>query len=165
MGNNNFGYRYSDIVCFELIENGESVVSGGLGRALVGGALFGGVGAVVGGVTGGKKSASICKNMQIKVTVNNINNPVVYIMFYTDSADPWGLRKDDKKYVRLFASAQECLSIFQLICESKKNTTNKSLVGNYVSGADEILKFMELLDKGIITQDEFEHKKRQLLEL
>ena len=33
-----------------------------------------------------------------------------------------------------------------------------------ISGADEILKYKNLLDQGIITQDEFEMKKRQLLE-
>src|SRR5690606_10900120 len=48
-------YNYSDIVNFELLEDGESIASGGLGRALVGGALFGGVGAIVGGVTGKRK--------------------------------------------------------------------------------------------------------------
>ena len=31
------------------------------------------------------------------------------------------------------------------------------------SAADEILKFKNLLDAGIITQDEFEKKKQQLL--
>ena len=35
--------------------DGTSVVKGGLGRAVVGGFMFGGVGAVVGGITGGKQ--------------------------------------------------------------------------------------------------------------
>lgn len=51
-------YKYSDIVDYELLEDGESITKGGLGRAVVGGALFGGVGAVVGGVTGHKKKYS-----------------------------------------------------------------------------------------------------------
>jgi hypothetical protein len=33
-------YNYSDIVDFEFLEDGESVSQGGLGRALVGRALF-----------------------------------------------------------------------------------------------------------------------------
>ena len=48
-------YSYDDIIDFELLEDGTSVASGGLGRALVGGALFGGAGAIVGGVTGKRK--------------------------------------------------------------------------------------------------------------
>ena len=39
-------FRYSDIVSFELIENGESITKGGLGSAIIGGALFGSVGAI-----------------------------------------------------------------------------------------------------------------------
>jgi hypothetical protein len=72
-------YDYSDIVDFELLEDGESVSKGGLGRAVAGGVLFGGVGAIVGGVTGGKKNKAICNSMKIKITINNLNNPVVYI--------------------------------------------------------------------------------------
>lgn len=34
-----------------------------------------------------------------------------------------------------------------------------------LSGADEILKYKELLDKGILTQEEFDAKKKQLLGL
>ena len=40
--------------------------------------------------------------------------------------------------------------------ESKNNPAN-------VSAADEILKFKQLLDSGIITQEEYESKKKQLL--
>lgn len=33
------------------------------------------------------------------------------------------------------------------------------------SGADELIKYKELLDKGVITQEEFEAKKQQILNL
>ena len=45
---------------------------------------------------------------------------------------------------------------------SSKNTNNTS---SQVSGADEILKFKELLDSGIITEEEFEAKKKSILNL
>lgn len=53
--------RYDEIVSFELLENGNSVTKGGLGRAVAGGLLFGGVGAIVGGVTGEKKQKRFVK--------------------------------------------------------------------------------------------------------
>ena len=40
---------------------------------------------------------------------------------------------------------------------------NNAFLG--ISNADEILKYKKLLDMGIITQDEFEAKKKQLLGL
>ena len=51
------------------------------------------------------------------------------------------------------------LYIMQKISDIKNTSTNISSVSN----ADEILKFKQLLDEGIITQDEFERKKQELL--
>ncbi len=64
-------YSYNDIVDFELNEDGHTVSSGGLGRAVAGGLLFGGVGAVVGGVTGGKKAKGITTSLFINVIVKD----------------------------------------------------------------------------------------------
>ena len=50
--------------------------------------------------------------------------------------------------------------ILQKINESNKMINNKS---NNISVADEILKFKKLLDDGIITKEEFESKKQELL--
>lgn len=49
----------------------------------------------------------------------------------------------------------------EFLALSTKQETNS----NGISGADEILKYKNLLDQGIITQDEFETKKKQLLGL
>ncbi|MGW6193065.1 SHOCT domain-containing protein [Bacillus cereus] len=40
---------------------------------------------------------------------------------------------------------------------------SKPQVASSVSGADEILKYKELLDQGVITEEEFQAKKKQLL--
>ena len=45
-------YSFDDIVAFELLEDGNSITKGGTGRAIAGGLLFGGIGAIVGGSTG-----------------------------------------------------------------------------------------------------------------
>lgn len=44
----------------------------------------------------------------------------------------------------------------------KKQESNSNKV--YISSADEILKFKQLLDQGIISQQEFDKKKQELLE-
>ena len=53
-------HKYSEIVSFELLEDGNSITKGGIGRAVAGGVLFGGVGAIVGGSTGKKKTKGVC---------------------------------------------------------------------------------------------------------
>lgn len=157
-------YSYDDIIDFELIEDGTSVTKGGLGRAAVGGLVFGGVGAIVGGVTGGKKANQKCTSMMVKITVNNVNAPVEYIKLITSSVD-----KKSFTYKGAFQNAQEIVSLLQLICNQRDaEKTAESVVTTSIqepSPADEIRKFKALLDEGIITEEEFQAKKRQLLGL
>lgn len=154
-------YNYSDIVDFELLENGESIATktkGGLGRAVAGGLLFGATGAIVGGVTGTKKSEStnICTSLKIKITLKNINDPVTYVQFIPSN--------DLESYETKFSMAQECMSIFQLICDNQKEIGNNDSTATF-SVPDEILKYKNLFDSGIISQEEFDEKKKQLLGL
>lgn len=53
--------------------------------------------------------------------------------------------------------------INRLMAEAKKNTGSTTVVAQ--SAADELLKFKNLCDMGVITQEEFEAKKKQLLGL
>jgi hypothetical protein len=155
-------YKYEDIVDFELLEDGAPITKGGIGRAVAGGLMFGGVGAIVGGVTGGKNTKGICNTLKIKITVNNMSNPTVYLNFITTPT-----KKDSFTYKTLYKTAQECLSVLQLICSSvdAERTVFAKQQENPTSAADEILKFKGLLDSGIITEEQFEIKKKQLLGL
>ncbi len=48
--------------------------------------------------------------------------------------------------------------------QEMQKTSNTEISNNYkLSSADEIMKFKQLLDDGIITQEEFERKKKELL--
>jgi len=53
----------------------------------------------------------------------------------------------------------------QKVDEAKKQKNAPIIVAGTTSNADEIKKFKELLDAGIITQEEFDAKKKQLLGL
>lgn len=55
----------------------------------------------------------------------------------------------------------KCKSTFEE-AKSKLSQTNKETFAS--SNADEILKYKQLLDMGVITQEEFDKKKKQLLE-
>lgn len=60
------------------------------------------------------------------------------------------------------AKAHEVLNSLRNQSNAQSQTT---IVNNSMSDADEILKFKKLLDSGIITQDEFDKKKKQLFGL
>ena len=49
------------------------------------------------------------------------------------------------------------------ICKRKEADHNGKTVIQSLSGADEIKKYKELLDSGIISQEEFDAKKKQIL--
>lgn len=149
-------FDYSAISEYELLEDGNSIEKGGIGRALVGGALFGGVGAVVGASTGHKHKAT-CSKLQIKITLNDMKTPVVYVNFIEAET-----KKNGALYKMIYPMAQEALSVLSIITQSQKSESSPH---DEVSAADEILKFKKLLDEGIITQEEFDLKKKQLLGL
>lgn len=149
-------YKYTDIINFELLEDGNSITKGGTGRAIAGGLLFGNTGAIVGGVTGNRKSKLTCSKLQIKITLNDLSNPAVYINFIETE-----FKKDGIVYKEAYNSAQKVLSLLQIICTSN-NGEEKEENYNY-SKAEEIKQYKELLDIGAITQDEYEKKKKELL--
>lgn len=62
-----------------------------------------------------------------------------------------------------YSKTQEWVSILEFICkEASKNndSVTSAIQHDSLSQADEILKFKNLLDAGIITQKKFEMKKR-----
>ncbi len=101
-------YDYTDLLDYELIEDGNTVTSGSLGRAVAGGLVFGGLGAVVGGMTGKQKAT--CSKLQIKITTKDISHPALYI-----SLLDYEVKKDSVTYKTAINEAQEILSILQII--------------------------------------------------
>ncbi|WP_270943101.1 SHOCT domain-containing protein [Romboutsia lituseburensis] len=149
-------YSYKDIIEFELLEDGDTVSKGGLGRAIAGGVLLGGVGAVVGGVTGKRKTKSVVNSLKIKITLDDINVPNRYIDLIKVKTKTSSLI-----YKTSYKLAQEIISTLAVIVENnEKNSTENNIT---YSAADEIIKFKNLLDNGIITQNEFDIKKKELL--
>ncbi|OJT73859.1 hypothetical protein BM530_16850 [Clostridioides difficile] len=149
-------HSYEDIVEFELLENGETVTKGGIGRALAGGILFGEAGAIVGGITGKKTTRKVVDTFKIKITINNIDNPIEYIELINKKT-----KTNSSAYEKAYKDAHKILSILSAITQSIKETDNI----NTKSVADEILKYKNLLDMEAITQDEFNTKKKELLNL
>lgn len=153
-------FDYANLLSYELLEDGQTITKGGLGRAVAGGLLFGGVGAIVGGVTGGKKTKGVCTSMKIRITLKNAHTDTVYITLINTETKTNGFI-----YKTMQSSAQLCISALDIIADQNSTEEMSNLESETVSSADEILKFKNLLDAGIITQEEFEAKKKQLLGL
>ena len=150
-------FRYDQIVDFELLEDGSTLAQGGIGRAAVGGLLFGGAGAIVGATT--RKSKNVCTDLKVKITVKDYDNPAFYITLLSTET-----KKDSYLYKTSVKEAQDILSKLQLIVNERDSSTAASEQNfSQISAADELRKFKSLLDDGIITQEEFEAEKKKLL--
>lgn len=66
---------------------------------------------------------------------------------------------------RITAKAEQVLEMLNQKIREAKSGTHAATVVQQTSAADEIKKFKELLDMGVITQEEFDAKKKQLLGL
>ncbi|HFL2484459.1 TPA: SHOCT domain-containing protein [Clostridioides difficile] len=151
-------YAIDEIMQFELLEDGESIVSGGLGRAVVGGALFGATGAIVGGITGKKTTRKVVDTFKIKITFNNINNPLEYVNLINTKT-----KTNSSIYQNSCNEAQEILSVLSIIIKNNDKTDNTQ--SKTSDSIEQVKGLKELLDLGAITEDEFNTKKKELLNL
>lgn len=152
-------FSFAEVVDYEYSEDGEMITKGGTGRAAVGGMLFGATGAVIGGLTGGRRTKSVVRSMKVKISLRNKYVKYCEVELLGGGAE---CKVGGMTYTFLKQVADNLLSALDsMVVESQNSSTETSAP----SSADEIRKYKQLYDDGIITQDEFEAKKRQLLGL
>ena len=155
-------YKYSDLIDFELLEDDESLMKGGFGKALVGGAIGGTTGAVIGSA-GSRKFKQNATLLEIKIRTNDFNHPQYSIQFIKGFALP----KNSPAYKEYFDAAQEVIGVLNYIAtngEEKQIQANSSTMPNESIG-DKLRELNQLKNEGIITAEEFEVKKKEILNL
>ena len=103
-------YSFEDLVSYELIVNNQTVVSGGVGQALVAGAMFGPIGAVAGGIVSKRKSTSKILDMTLRVTSNDFNKPVIFIGLIRKP-----VKNTSKEYKEAVENAQRIMGALDVI--------------------------------------------------
>ena len=107
-------YKFSDLISYDLIEDDSVITTGGVGQALIGGALFGKAGAIAGGLTGKRIQKKRIESLYIKATMNSFKNPCVLIPLITKSTNI-----NSKEYQNAFEEAHKILSILDVIAHNK----------------------------------------------
>lgn len=154
-----FIYKFDEIIDYEVLEDGDTITKGGIGSAIAGGALFGGAGAVVGGIAGKKKSKTVMKSLDIKISLKNKYHKHLTISFVPSLQE---YKSGSLQYNTAHSQASQISSVIDDMIASRGSSCEAPVL---TSAADEILKYKNLMDSGIITQEEFEQKKKQLLNL
>lgn len=140
----------------EVVMNSQTKSKKGVGKALVGGALFGEAGLVAGAVAGNSKQSTTVVQKEIHhysliLKVNDISNPSFVLAM--ESVDV----------------AEEVAAVLLILLKNRKKDSNPPIniksepSGERIDKFAEIKKYKDLLDAGIITQEEFDQKKKEIL--
>jgi hypothetical protein len=111
--------KYSDVIESEILLEGDTVTktsrSSQLGGAVVGGLLLGGLGAVVGGLSGKTITSKSLKNVSLKLLINDTSSPVHIIDFMGVTCQPHNFKttfcieKEERKEVSVFPDSATTL--------------------------------------------------------
>ncbi|TAM17563.1 MAG: SHOCT domain-containing protein [Pandoraea sp.] len=158
---------YSALLSVELFEDGSTVTrtarASQLSSAVVGGLLFGGVGAVVGGLTGKTKSSHKVRRIDLRLVVDDTVNPLHDVALLDAESNQDGI-----VYQHAMHQARTWCGLLEIAI--KRADEEDAASGSYpctsaqpTSVADEIRKLGELLQVGFLTAEEFSRQKARLL--
>lgn len=146
---------FGDILSSEIYQEGKSItktsVSSQVIRGTIGALTLGGVGAIIGGLSGKRETEEYTEYVCLNIVVNDAKNPLLTV--------PCGS----------IERAQECHALISVIIKNVEKTnqyqdrdiSNRS--SRPQSVADELIKLKSLLDSGVLTEAEFNQQKNKLL--
>lgn len=158
-------YTYRDILRSEILVDGVQVTktsrSSQLGGAILGGILAGGVGAIIGGLSASQETQTNINRIDINVIVNDVSSPQLIINVFNSRGDS----KEKMDYARHWHNLMSVLIRQADLEDKEKEDTrlNKYTNNETKSLADELEKLASLLEKGLLTKEEFDKEKSNLL--
>lgn len=167
---------YNDVLASEISENGNTITrtsrSSQLGGALIGGLALGGVGAIIGGLSGKTVSSDNVQRIDLHLIVNRTNSPVHSINFLDDFGDDYAIKKSSAGYQEIMQETRHWHSLLQVIIHQadeddkikEREVAQKTLHSiEHKSVTDQIKELVALRDQEIISDEEFTILKEKLL--
>ena len=162
---------FRDILSSEVYVDGETVTktarSSQLGGSLLGGLVLGGVGAIIGGLSGTKTSSNKVNRIDLRITVNRTENPIHDINFMNIISE-----KNESVYNHTMEQVRHWHGLMEVIikrADSEDDAKQRELTEKAPklistgSVADELAKLGELKKQGLLTDEEFLSQKAKLL--
>ncbi len=155
---------YQDILSSEILVDGTTITKTSrgsqLGGALIGGLVFGGAGAIIGGLSGKTESSNKTNSAELLITVNRVKNPNYKISL--PFGQEWSAMEQAQhwhsvmKVIIKQADIEDTATQAKLIEEKPSQISDNSV-------ADEIVKLGKLKEQGLLTSEEFLKLKSKLL--
>ena len=158
--------KFEQILDFEIFENGNSVVSSKTGSAIVGGLLFGGLGAIA-GASGSRIISDNCKTLKLNIYTTDVANSVITL----DLLDR-GIEKNSAEYENIKDTVNKMIGFLKIARESNRQAERKEDKKVIVENIEDInqnnnlrklKELAQLKEQGIINDKEFEESKKKIL--
>ena len=162
MNKNNIGrfYDFSIVLSYEIYEDGDCVVKGSIGRSLIGGVFFGIMGAIIAG-RGKKNIQNNCNSLKLIIRINEIDNPMIELVAIDAPTS-----KDSSTYKSRVKSLQEICACFEFMINNKTLEEATIIENSQIetkSKKEQLQELKELLDDGLITEEDYNKKKQEIL--
>lgn len=162
---------FTDIISVELLEDSNIAFSKStmrtIGGGIVGGAIAGGAGAVIGGLSGDSKVKKEISKIEVKILLRNQNSPTYTIQCYNDGPlEVSGIGKIT--YDSIMSTAKEIVDhisvIIDMMDREYQHQENMQISEPRTNSiADELERLCSLKEKGILSEEEFQKQKERLL--
>jgi len=153
------------IIAIEVVEDGKTITKtdrgSQIGGALIGGLAFGGVGAVIGGLSGKTTSEIKVNKLTLHLLIDDVKRPVFDI-------DLLGFQtqKGSITYQEAMKKIDHWYGLLSILINSKKENMevkNNVLLDSKNSMSDELLKISDLRKNGILSEDEYIKCKAKII--
>lgn len=151
---------YTDVVGYRPVEEGHSKTKKkhGIVRTVTGGALLGPIGAIAGAVSSTGKQFDVVDNISVLISLKDNKTETVSILSSERDNGSFAVSSSRDELNRLSLKLDEIINANNHV---EQNDTQKDIPTKSIS--DQLHELKSLVDEGILTQDEFEAKKKQIL--
>ena len=148
---------FTDINSYQIVCDKQVINNDMLKNTASGKYIAGGVGSLIGALSS-LNNGEYISNLQIKLNLNNFDKPCVYVNYITRNT-----KTNSEMAKDLIKMCDEDLAKLEII--TKKEENNIPQENNTNDPIEEVKRLKELLDMGILFQEEFDKKKKELLNL
>ncbi|QYG30024.1 SHOCT domain-containing protein [Mammaliicoccus sciuri] len=181
-------FYYKNLISVEIIEDTVTVSKTNRGSQLIGagigGALLGGTGAVIGGLSGKKTGTTEIKNVTLRIVIDDENNSVFDLPFLESK---YPIKKTSNQYTKAINSIYSWHSILTKIIENDDKIENEQFkednkneiesnqpnkennkevpteINNNTNIVNQLEKIADMKNNGLISEVEFNKLKEKII--
>ncbi len=162
---------FKDIINYKVYENGSSIIESNIGKTLLGSAIAGINGAIIASQTQHKIS-NICNDLSIIIYSTSTHKQISLHYIINSKCDKTSsaYRKMQNNINNICGELESIIALNHQLAHSSHNSTtpNKNTVKEQLNNfsqdlKEELKKIKELYDEHLITKEEYETKKKQIL--